>query len=41
MLYWHEDMVSGSLVWGEDPLTLSQEVSKTVGTMEPLPDWVM
>ena len=41
MLYWHEERISGTLLWGEDPLKLSQEVSKTVGTMDPLPEWVM
>ena len=41
MLYWHEDRISGTLLWGEDPLKLSQEVSKTVGTMDALPEWVM
>lgn len=23
MLYWHEDRISGTLLWGEDPLKLS------------------
>ena len=41
MLYWHEDTISGTLLWGEDPLTLAQELSKTVGTMAPLPEWAL
>lgn len=40
MLYWHEDTISGTLLWGENPLALSQELSKTVGTMTALPEWV-
>jgi len=41
MLYWHEDTISGTLLWGQDPLTLSQELSKTVGTMRALPEWAL
>ena len=41
MLYWHQDSVSGTLIWGEDFLELAQELSKTVGTMEALPEWVL
>ena len=41
MLYWHEDTISGTILSGEGPLELSQKVSQTVGTMEPLPNWVM
>jgi len=39
MLYWHQDTVSGTLLWAEDFLGLSQELSKTVGTMAALPEW--
>lgn len=39
MLYWHEDEISGTMLWGEDPMSLSQEMSKAVGTMEALPSW--
>lgn len=41
MLYWHATQITGELVWGTDPMKLAQLVSKTVGTMEPLPSWVM
>ena len=41
MIYWHEDTISGTILSGESPLELSQKVSQTVGTMEPLPSWVM
>ena len=41
MLYWHEDTISGTILWGEDPLTLAQELSKSVGTMAPLPEWAL
>ena len=40
MVYWHEESISGTILWGQDPLALSQEVSKSVGVMEPLPKWV-
>jgi len=40
MVYWHEESISGTILWGQDPLSLSQEVSKSVGVMEPLPEWV-
>lgn len=41
MLYWHETAVSGTILWGEDPLSLAQTLSKTVGTMRPLPEWAL
>lgn len=41
MLYWHEDEISGTMLWGQDPLSLSQEMSKAVGTMEALPSWAL
>lgn len=39
MLYWHQDTVSGTLLWAPTPLALTQELSKTVGTMAALPEW--
>ena len=33
--------MSGTLLYGEDFMALSQELSKTVGTMEALPKWVL
>ncbi len=41
MLYWHEDQISGTMLWGQDPMSLSQEMSKAVGTMEALPSWAL
>jgi len=41
MLYWHETGISGTIMWGEDPLALAQTLSKTVGTMRPLPEWAL
>jgi alpha-glucosidase len=41
MLYWHQDTISGTLLYGEDFMALSQELSKTVGTMRPLPEWAL
>ena len=41
MLYWHETGVSGTILWGEDILELAQTLSKTVGTMRPLPEWAL
>ena len=41
MLYWHQTAVSGTLLYGEDLMNLSQELSKTVGTMEALPKWAL
>ena len=41
MIYWHEETISGTILWGTDPLQLSQEVSKSVGVMEPLPSWIL
>ena len=33
--------MSGTLLYGEDFMALSQELSKTVGTMKALPKWVL
>ena len=41
ILYWHENTVSGTILFGDGPLELSQAMSQTVGTMEPLPSWVL
>lgn len=41
MLYWHATEISGTILWGEDPMTLAQELSKHVGTMRPLPAWAL
>ena len=41
MLYWHQDTISGTLLWAQDPLSLSQELSKSVGTMAALPEWAL
>lgn len=41
MLYWHQDTISGTLLYGKDFLAVSQELSKTVGTMRPLPEWAL
>ena len=41
LLYWHGTTISGTMFWGDDFLKLSQTLNKTVGTMRPLPDWVL
>jgi len=41
ILYWHQDTISGTLLYGEDFMALSQELSKTVGTMRSLPEWAL
>ena len=41
ILFWHEDEITGTLLWAPDPLGLSQMLSKTVGTMAALPEFVL
>ena len=41
ILFWHEHDISGTLLWAPNPLGLSQTLSKTVGTMKALPEFVL
>jgi hypothetical protein len=41
VLHWHDHDIAGTMFWGEDFMHLSQILSQTVGTMRPLPSWVL
>lgn len=37
--FWRAKGFKGYLISGDNPLDLSQKISKAVGTMQPLPSW--
>jgi len=41
MLYWHASTITGRLIYAPEPMQLAQLVSKTLGPMEALPEWVL
>lgn len=41
VVFWHEKSVDLHLIYGEDPKSLAGSLSKKIGTMQPLPDWIM
>jgi sulfoquinovosidase len=41
LLYWHASTITGRLIFAPEPIQLAQHVSKTLGTMEALPEWAL
>lgn len=41
VVFWHEKSVELHLIYGQSPKALAGSLSKTIGTMQPLPDWIM
>lgn len=41
IVFWHEKSVDLHLIYGKNPKDLAGSLSKKIGTMQPLPDWIM